>query len=168
MVRCIWLLMVVIAPQSQRFAWKGAAFQAPLKPVPLSRSTGRIISQHIVPSPRLWRSHSNTPSAGFFGTRQRNGIGNSAALAASNGVVATSSRLPTPIPTSDIVALAAVSKLKPVLVIIWTMLRALLKTIAPSRMELILFGRISAAAMIGMAIGYERRTSNRPAGVRTM
>lgn len=161
--------MAVIVPQLQRqLDWKSAAFQAPMKPVPISRSTGRIISQPIVSSPRLWRSHSNTPSIGFLDTRQGHGIGNSAAFAASNGVVAASSRLPTPIPTPGVVALAAVSRLKPVLVILWTTLRALFKIIAPSRMELVLFGRISAAAVIGMTIGYERRTSNRPAGVRTM
>lgn len=161
--------MVVMAPQLQRqLAWKSAAFQAPMKPVPISRNTARITSQPIVSSPRLWRSHSNTPSNGFFDTRQGNGIGSSTALAASNGVVATSSRLPTPIPSSGVVALAELSRLKPVLVILWTTLRALVKIIAPSRMELVLFGRISAAAMIGMTIGYERRTSNRPAGVRTM
>ena len=38
----------------------------------------------------------------------------------------------------------------------------------PSPLERKLFARLLVAAMVGMFIGTERRTSHRPAGVRTM
>lgn len=44
----------------------------------------------------------------------------------------------------------------------------LLQSMAPTPFELQIFLRLIAAAMVGMFIGTERRTSHRPAGVRTM
>lgn len=44
----------------------------------------------------------------------------------------------------------------------------LLRSIAPSRLEVQLVSRLVVAASVGMFIGTERRTSHRPAGVRTM
>ncbi|CAM9391080.1 unnamed protein product [Scytosiphon promiscuus] len=44
----------------------------------------------------------------------------------------------------------------------------LLKTVSPSPLEVQFFVRLLVAASVGMFIGTERRTSHRPAGVRTM
>lgn len=44
----------------------------------------------------------------------------------------------------------------------------LLRSMSPSPLELKLVSRLFVAAMVGMFIGTERRTSHRPAGVRTM
>lgn len=44
----------------------------------------------------------------------------------------------------------------------------LLQSLAPTPFELQIFLRLLVAAMVGMFIGTERRTSHRPAGVRTM
>lgn len=58
--------------------------------------------------------------------------------------------------------------LYPVLVYIWLMLVRVIRAVSPSAMEVKLGLRLAVAAAVGMAIGLERRTSHRPAGVRTM
>lgn len=50
----------------------------------------------------------------------------------------------------------------------WTVVRMGLKWICPNSLELQLIIRLAVAATVGMIIGFERRTSHRPAGVRTM
>lgn len=60
------------------------------------------------------------------------------------------------------------SRLQPVLGCLWVFLCATLRAVAPSVLELQLGLRLAYAAAIGMVIGLERRTSHRPAGVRTM
>lgn len=54
--------------------------------------------------------------------------------------------------------------LKPLL----SYLLVLLRSMAPSPLEAQMLARLLVAAMVGMFIGTERRTSHRPAGVRTM
>lgn len=49
-----------------------------------------------------------------------------------------------------------------------TSLRAVLAALQPSPFELELVSRLALAAAAGMAVGLERRTAHRPAGVRTM
>lgn len=44
----------------------------------------------------------------------------------------------------------------------------MLKAVSPSPLEMQFFLRLLVAASVGMFIGTERRTSHRPAGVRTM
>lgn len=56
----------------------------------------------------------------------------------------------------------------PVVKWLWALVWRALQVIAPSKLELTLCSRLMVAAMLGMAIGLERRTSHRPAGVRTM
>lgn len=58
--------------------------------------------------------------------------------------------------------------LYPVLVYLWLMLVRVIRAVSPSAMEVKLGLRLAVAATVGMAIGLERRTSHRPAGVRTM
>lgn len=62
----------------------------------------------------------------------------------------------------------AIARLQPVLVFVWTVLVSLFRAVAPSGTEVLLASRLAVAAAIGMAIGLERRTSHRPAGIRTM
>lgn len=58
--------------------------------------------------------------------------------------------------------------LYPVLVYLWLTLVRVIRALSPSVMEVKLGLRLAVAAAVGMAIGLERRTSHRPAGVRTM
>lgn len=62
----------------------------------------------------------------------------------------------------------ASSKLAPLLAYAWALLRAALIAFAPSALDVQLVLRLGVAATMGMIIGLERRTSHRPAGVRTM
>lgn len=51
---------------------------------------------------------------------------------------------------------------------IWAMLRKTLGWMSPSPLEVQLVLRLTFSAVVGILIGLERRTSHRPAGVRTM
>lgn len=58
--------------------------------------------------------------------------------------------------------------LLPLLAHVTSVLGGLLAVISPSPLDVELITRLTVAAALGMIIGLERRTSHRPAGVRTM
>ena len=93
------------------------------------------------------------------------------ALHARNADVLFASRAASAKPALDALvdAMGLVAKtLYPVLVYLWLMLVRVIRAVSPSAMEVKLGLRLALAASVGMAIGLERRTSHRPAGVRTM
>lgn len=66
------------------------------------------------------------------------------------------------------VARAAASRLLSVLARGWSLLCIAVVAIRPSPLDCQLVLRLGLAAFLGMVLGLERRTSHRPAGVRTM
>lgn len=94
-----------------------------------------------------------------------------ALLQASNADILFASRAasakPTLVALADAMRLVA-KTLHPVLVYLWVMFVRVIRAVSPSAMEVKLGLRLAVAAAVGMAIGLERRTSHRPAGVRTM
>ena len=93
------------------------------------------------------------------------------ALHASNADVLFASRAASAKPVlaalADAMRLVA-KTLYPVLVYLWLTLVRVIRAVSPSAIEVKLGLRLAVAATVGMAIGLERRTSHRPAGVRTM
>lgn len=65
-------------------------------------------------------------------------------------------------------ARVASTALQPVLVYIWMIILRVAQFVSPSPLEMKLGRRLVVASILGMVIGLERRTSHRPAGVRTM
>ncbi|CAM9217736.1 unnamed protein product, partial [Choristocarpus tenellus] len=56
----------------------------------------------------------------------------------------------------------------PMLNFLWVCVRSVLITLAPSSLEIQMGIRLFVAAILGAVVGLERRTSHRPAGMRTM
>ena len=163
-----WLVMVMIA------SWQleqqiSTAFRAPTNPVANTFSSADRILGQSTSSSRLRNYDRDASNVGYYGFRGQDVMRISVACEASGGVVAAGAGLATPtISTMSDASLATEFRLQQVIVFLWATLKMLFQAIAPSRMELKVSVRLTVAALLGMTIGFERRTSNRPAGIRTM
>ena len=189
MGRSIQVLLLIV-PELHQQRSGGVAFLVPFCPRLDHPKPNLVLSPRHASSSSLWGNHPFLPhtdcatlgaGARVGSSRGRGAWGGGivrpsvsalpALLQASNAEILFASRgasaKPTLVALADAMRLVA-KTLHPVLVYLWVMFVRVVRAVSPSAMEVKLGLRLAVAAAVGMAIGLERRTSHRPAGVRTM